>query len=315
MIGRGLKKIAKSYNMTVENGCAYGQIFGYLFTLCEGMGYKRMCIALPLELDDIRRQTISGFINEKKTYYKISNQWVYDRYVEIMFFDTIGTKQKMVEFIGEISSKFSEMYVTKGKVCDICLDDKDENMNTILLNNAVLYAHDSCALTVSSAVQEQNESFASEKKNHLLGALGAVVGGLVGTIPWIIVYMMGFFVGWLGFVIGLAANKGYTLFKGKNSKLKPWIIILAVILCVIAAQFIAESVEVIRYFNSEGYTNYTLIDVAETIVYTFIDVPEYKASVISNIALGFLFAGLGVLNLIKKLTMDSKDSKIAVLGK
>ena len=301
--------------MTIENGCAYGQIFGYLFTLCEGMGYKRMCVALPLELDDVRRQTISGFIAEKKVYFKISNQWVYDRYVEIMFFDTIGTKRNMVEFIGEIAGKLSELFVTKGKVCDICLDDKDENISTVLIDNTVLYAHDSCALTVSSAVQAQNESFASEKKNHLLGALGALLGGLIGTIPWIIVYMLGFFVGWLGFVIGLAANKGYTLFKGKNSKLKPWIIILTVIVCVITAQFVAESIEVIKFFNTEGYTNYTIGEVAKIIVYTFAEVPEYRSSVIANIGLGFLFAGLGVLNLIKKLTMDSKDSKIAVLGK
>ena len=314
MIGSALKKIAKSYGMSIKKGYAYGEVLGYLMTFDEGMGYKRANIALTLPDSDDRRETISGFINENKAYYKVSGYKIYDRYLEVYFFDTVGTKQRIVEFIGDISKKLSQLGISQGKTCSVCLEEKDEPINIIKINNAVLYAHQSCSANIEKAVQSQNDTFAAEKKNHLSGALGALIGGLIGTIPWILVYMLGFFVGWLGFVIGIAANKGYTLFKGKNSKLKPWIIIFTVIICVIAAQFVAESIEVVKYFSSEGYTNYTFGDVARTIMYTFRDVPEYKRAVIGNIGLGFLFAGLGVLNLIKTLTMESKDKKIAVLG-
>ena len=313
MIGSALKKIAKSYGMTKKEGYAYGEVLGYLMTFDEGMGYKRIDVALALANGDDRRETISGFINESKAYYKISDYKIYDSYLEVYFFDTIGTKQRIVEFIGAISKKLSQLSIPQGKTCSVCFSEKEETIKVIKINNAAVYAHESCSSNIEKAVQSHNELFAAEKKNHLSGALGALIGGLVGTIPWILVYMLGFFVGWLGFVIGLAANKGYVLFKGKNSKLKPWIIIFTVIICVVVAQFVAESIEVVKYFSAEGYMNYSFGDVARTIIYTFRDVPEYKSAIIGNIGLGFLFAGLGVLNLIKTLTMESKDQKLSVI--
>lgn len=51
--------------------------------------------------------------------------------------------------------------------------------------------------------------------SYVTGALGALLGGMVGAIPLVVVgALLGLFSGWLGFLIGFAAVKGYTLFHG-----------------------------------------------------------------------------------------------------
>ena len=46
------------------------------------------------------------------------------------------------------------------------------------------------------------------KQNYLLGAVGAVLGAIIGTVPWALASMSGWFVAWLGFLIGFLAQKG-----------------------------------------------------------------------------------------------------------
>lgn len=51
--------------------------------------------------------------------------------------------------------------------------------------------------------------------SYLSGILGALLGAIVGAIPLVLVgALTGLFSGWLGFLIGFAAVKGYTLFRG-----------------------------------------------------------------------------------------------------
>ena len=52
----------------------------------------------------------------------------------------------------------------------------------------------------------------------LTGILGALFGALVGVVPWFLASTFAdFFVGWLGFLVGVAACWGYRLFKGRRS--------------------------------------------------------------------------------------------------
>ena len=45
MIGTGLKKLAKQYEMKVDAGIAYGLLKGYATALSEGAGYKQITIS------------------------------------------------------------------------------------------------------------------------------------------------------------------------------------------------------------------------------------------------------------------------------
>lgn len=50
------------------------------------------------------------------------------------------------------------------------------------------------------------------------GIVGALLGALVGVIPWFLASTYtSFFIGWLGFLVGVAACFGYKLLHGRRS--------------------------------------------------------------------------------------------------
>ena len=70
------------------------------------------------------------------------------------------------------------------------------------------------------------------------GILGALLGALVGAVPWFQASTFAsFFVGWLGFLVGVAACYGYRLFKGRRSTR---FAMVTVIVSSILALFAAE---------------------------------------------------------------------------
>lgn len=72
----------------------------------------------------------------------------------------------------------------------------------------------------------------------LTGILGALLGALVGAVPWFLASAFAdFFVGWLGFLVGVAACWGYRLFKGRRSTR---FAMATVIVCSLLALFAAE---------------------------------------------------------------------------
>ena len=72
----------------------------------------------------------------------------------------------------------------------------------------------------------------------LTGILGALFGALVGAVPWFLTSTFAdFFVGWLGFLVGVAACWGYRLFKGRRSTR---FAMATVIVCSLLALFAAE---------------------------------------------------------------------------
>ncbi|MCA9383002.1 hypothetical protein KC909_01430 [Candidatus Dojkabacteria bacterium] len=123
----------------------------------------------------------------------------------------------------------------------------------------------------------------------LLGVILGIGFGFLGTIPWILVGYLGFFVSILGFIIGIAAYKGFVLGAGKMH-----IAGIATILFVI---MIAIPLSEITLLFIEG------LKLELTFMEALTATPEvfvmYIGDFIPNILLGYLFAFLGAWRVIK----------------
>ncbi len=79
-----------------------------------------------------------------------------------------------------------------------------------------------------------------EKSNYLLGTIGALIGGLIATIPWILTYVYGnMMLSILAVVIAIGEFYGYKLFKGKITKKVSIIIMILAVLIVIFTSLVS----------------------------------------------------------------------------
>lgn len=78
------------------------------------------------------------------------------------------------------------------------------------------------------------------KKSYLRGIIGAVIGGLVGAIPWVALAILNdTMYALLTALIGMGAAKGYEMANGKMGKYTPWIIGAVCLLIITIINFIA----------------------------------------------------------------------------
>lgn len=125
-----------------------------------------------------------------------------------------------------------------------------------------------------------------EKKNYMVGVIGALIGGLVASIPWILMYVYGeMILSALAIIIALGALKGYQLLKGKIDGKLPTIIIIVSVICVtistlliipcllMAKEGMEVSVESLeRLYRYNKFSNAIMKDYIVSLLFTFLGV-------------------------------------------
>ena len=99
-------------------------------------------------------------------------------------------------------------------------------------------------------MEEQNEVIKpKENGNYLLGTIGAILGGIIGAIPWTLVYFFANYnIALLAILVGMGAIKGYTIFKGKfTKKTKILISIISLIILVSVELIVLPLIYTVAY--------------------------------------------------------------------
>lgn len=310
MVGSGIKKYAKENGLTVKNGVAYGVYRGYMITMQEGAGWKSVDFAVWMDNDlnlAVQNQLRSMFDEQTKKDYRVMDLAGTNNCISVKFFDNPGTMAKVKDVIDLMVNRLSACQVPGAGYCAHCGQpiDGSASAETVMVKGAVHQMHSGCAASVERELGDAREELQSQG-SVASGAIGAVLGGIVGVIPWAIASYLGVFVGWLGFLIGFAAKKGYELLKGKECKTKAFIIIVVTILCVILAEIAGYGVMFMTEFE---------LSFAESIELFFqvLEVePEAMSEVVGNLALGLVFAGLGIFDVVRDVLSANSNKNTSV---
>jgi len=130
-------------------------------------------------------------------------------------------------------------------------------------------------------------------KNYVLGIIGALLGGIVATIPWILIYIYGnMMLSALAIIIAWAALKGYRLFKGKEDKHLPLIIIIVSIVSVTIATLVIIPLVLL---NNEGFqpSLYNLKLLYQS--------GDFVWAIMKDFVIAIIFTILGISGIVKKL--------------
>lgn len=157
----------------------------------------------------------------------------------------------------------------------------------------------------TNKVENKKEIIKVNKSNYITGILGAIVGGFIGAVPWILAYIYGnMMIAILAIFIAGGAYYGYKICKGKVTKKLPIIIMLISIIIVALTSLLIIPVILL---HTEGLNVNT-----ETIKYLYQD-SEFTAAILKDtiIAVVFTIIGGGVItaNIKKELEEGTIDNK------
>lgn len=314
MVGSGLKKFATENGMKVAQGVAYGNLQGFAATMAEGPNIKVITFATSFADAEQERQFKQAVdaVDITKTY-RVRNVGMNRRTIQVVFNDTIGTMKKIRAFVEWFIPMLKQYGASAWNVCPECGMEITAG-RWALINGIAYYMHEACADKVFRAIQEDNVKQNEERTgSYISGVVGALVGALIGSVLWALVLSAGYVASIVGFVIGWLAEKGYNLLKGKQGKGKVAILIIAVIIGVVVGNFGYDAYEIMQLINLGELPGFAVADIPGIIIQLLILDSEYLAATMGNVAIGLLFAGLGVFSLLRKAGQEVAAQKYIVL--
>lgn len=154
---------------------------------------------------------------------------------------------------------------------------------------------------------EEENVIKTKQGNYITGMIGAIIGGFIGTIPWILSYVYGgMMLSLLAVLIAAGEFYGYKICKGKINKHLPKIImILAIIIVTVTTLVIIPGLLI----QKEG------INVSLTNIQRLYSNGEFSSAIMQDFIVSVIFTILGAsivtANIKKQLeNNDGKDIKL-----
>ncbi|MGA2641745.1 MAG: hypothetical protein ABSG21_12690 [Spirochaetia bacterium] len=168
-----------------------------------------------------------------------------------------------------------------------------------LVNGAAFGLCDACY----NKLQAVRDAALRERKRApvsvVRGFLGALVGGLLGSAVWILIGSIGFYAGIAGLAIAWAAFTGYKLLKGPPNRASPFVIGASIILSVLFAEAAGLVLQIMKEAAAQKY-HISLID-GIRILPAVLQQGDATSSILLNLSIGLVFAGLGSWRLLRTL--------------
>lgn len=141
-----------------------------------------------------------------------------------------------------------------------------------------------------------------KKESYITGTIGAIIGGLVGAIPWILTYSFAnMIVAALAVLIVGGAYLGYKIFKGRIGKGFPVILTIVSLLVVTIVTtvicpmiLIAQSGYNVAFYNLES-------------LYTSENRANVKEAIIQDLIISLLFTIIGIAAIIHSISIQIKN--------
>lgn len=315
MIGTGLKKLANQYGMGVSKGMAYGSLNGFATTMCEGNGWKRLDIATRFENPEQQKAFEAALYGvDVKRQYRVQTLQVNQRNINVVFHDTVGTMKKIEAFLAWFYPLLEQHGAQKADICTEC-GTQITSGSWYAVDGIAYHMHDSCAEHVARELATDAQQRKEEDTgSYIRGFAGALIGALLGSVVWAVVLYVGYVASLVGLLIGWLAEKGYTLFKGKQGKGKIAILVIVIILGVLIGTLLPDVVVLAQMIDAGELPGLAYGDIPTLIMVVMAEDAEYMRGTLTNAGMGLLFAALGVFSLLRKTKREVTDVSIQKLS-
>ena len=170
-----------------------------------------------------------------------------------------------------------------------------------------------------------------EKKGYGMGILGAIIGGVIAAIPWLLIYVYGNTItSVLAILIAIGALKGYQIAKGKEDKKLAIIIAVVSIVIVTVSNLVVAPLMMLadNGFDVSFHNLQVLYDNAEfmgalmhdfiiSIIFTIVGISGVVANINKQVKAGEKITGLNTVTVSDEVVASYREAfaKLGALSK
>lgn len=153
----------------------------------------------------------------------------------------------------------------------------------------------------SVAVDSNQPQAIEVKENILAGAIGALLGSLIGVVAILLISQLGYVAAISGIIMGICALKGYELLAKKISVKGIIISSLIALLMVFFAHMVDYAIAFSKYMEISFFEGFEILKMALS------DVPEFLKEFYAGLGMLYMFTLLG---LVPTIVQKIKEHKI-----
>jgi hypothetical protein len=241
MFGTEIRRYGERLGMATESGLVYGPYRGYMLTMQEGAKWRSVTFAVRFSTPEGRNAVATFLANQSvRKQYHIQKTCLESDQVLVIFSNAFDGMEKLQAFVNMFVGVLVENKAEGLSVCSHCGKPlSPEQAVTVRLGDTVMSMHQGCVIVRNRRVDIQQEQL-RHQGSVLVGLAGALLGGLIGAIPWALAIAMGRYVIWFSLLIGLGAGLGYDWFHGRKTSVRTGITLLSSAVCVVLSQGAAQ---------------------------------------------------------------------------
>ncbi len=314
MVGTGLRKLGEEWGMTTSSGITYGVKDGYMLTLSEGVGYKRVDISafvLPQS-----RERVADFLNQPThpKEYRLQQATWDEQGISLSFLDNPGTLARMQEFLELVLELLRETGALGADTCVHCHQPLAGRESAVKAVDGVAQCwHVDCTRELYAQAAQESMAYETGEKRYGRGFFGALFGAVAGAVPWALIYSFGWIVGWLGLLIGWLAKKGYELMGGRVGKAKFWIVLGCTLFGVLLGNFAGDAIVLVQALAEEGSSDPSLAYIMEWIRSNLVGDQQYRLGTLMNLGVGVVFSVLGTYGILRDIRAENRAETTSIV--
>ena len=201
--------------------------------------------------------------------------------------------QEPIEKNNELESKPQEQNTETNNKEQEIVTEKVEEQDIVIESQELVLANQN-----EEPIKENKE----KKGSYITGTIGAILGGLVAAIPWILTYTFAnMIVAALAIIIAGGAFLGYKIFKGKIGKAFPVIItIVSLLVVTIVTTVICPSILMIQSEYPITWDNLISLYISEART-------NVRDAIIQDLIVSLVFTIIGIASIVHSISVQIKN--------
>jgi hypothetical protein len=302
-----IQKIASEIGFNYEKNTCSGTYQGYRVSLIQNgsnfnqQGLQKLIVFPVDEMTSFQISELDKHFKSLKKEMSLFKWWYESNTYNLQIIETFKqvNTEKFEKILGLAIEAFRQQSVNTFSKCIFCKKE-DPNIEARVYN--VLYpAHQECLEKVKVATEQKKNAYSQLENKYPEGITGAIIGALLGIIPWVLVEIYtGFYAAVLAILIGFSAFFFYKKFGGKVTSATKYIIAVITMLAVLFTNVVVASYIILANDAPLIIENFQVV---------YGD-PEVGPYLLQSLFLSIIIGALGLINVFRKV--KSEEFKVAV---